>query len=255
MYEALGSENIDALLMPDPPPPAPVDPAQENGAALMGAPATAFPEQEHMTHIEAHLTLLESPVAMMNPATVPSLVSHIFQHISLEAQKIADQQMPEQQAMPPGANGMMPPQMQEGGPVPPGMPPGGPPPPPNPEKEALKAQIELQLMETIMPALEEILTPPDDGVVQLKAQELQIREQENQDDKEIAEKKLALDKAKLKQKDQSEEEKLKSQEDIAVLKLKMEEEKIGSQEDTAALKASVERERIAKDKKENKKDG
>ena len=266
MYEALGSENIDALFIPDPPPPAPVDPAQENGAALMGAPATAFPEQEHMTHIEAHLTLLESPVAMMNPATVPSLVSHIFQHISLEAQNIADQQMPEQQALPPGANGMLPPQMQEGGPVPPGMPPGGPPggppgmppggpPPPNPEKEALKAQVELQLMETVMPALEEILTPPDDGVVQLKAQELQIREQENQDDKEIAEKKLALDKAKLKQKDQSEEEKLKSQEDIAVLKLKMEEEKIGSQEDMAVLKANVERERIAKDKKEDKKRG
>ena len=246
MYEALGSENIDALLMPDPPPPAPVDPAQENGAALMGAPATAFPEQEHMTHIEAHLTLLESPVAMMNPATMPSMVSHIFQHISLEAQKIADQQMPEQQPMPPGANGMMPPQMQEGGPVPP---------PPNPEKEALKAQIELQLMETVMPALEEILTPPDDGVVKLKAQELQLRAQENQDDKEIAEKKLALDKAKLRQKDESEEEKLKSQEDIAVLKMRMEEEKISSQEDMAALKASVERERIAKDKKEDKKDG
>jgi len=251
MYEALGSENIDALLMPDPPPPAPVDPAQENGAALMGAPATAFPEQEHMTHIEAHLTLLESPVAMMNPATMPSMVSHIFQHISLEAQKIADQQMPEQQPMPPGANGMMPPQMQEGGPVPPGQQP----PPPNPEKEALKAQIELQLMETVMPALEEILTPPDDGVVKLKAQELQLRAQENQDDKEIAEKKLALDKAKLRQKDESEEEKLKSQEDIAVLKMRMEEEKMGSQEDMAALKASVERERIAKDKKEDKKDG
>ena len=103
------------------------------------------------------------------------------------------------------------------------------PPPPNPQKEALKAQIELQLMETIMPSLEEILTPPDDGVVQLKQQELQIRSQENQDDKEIAEKKLKLDKAKLVQKDQAEEEKIKSQEDIA------------------ALKAGVERERIKKD--------
>jgi len=225
MYEALGTENIEALLLPDPPPPAPVDPASENGAAIMGAPATAFPEQEHMTHIEAHLTLLESPVAMMNPATVPSLVSHIFQHISLEAQKVADQQMPEQQPMP--QQGMMP-QMQQGGPTPPpGMPQQ--PPPPNPEKEALKASIEVELMETIMPSLEEILTPPDDGVVQLKQQELQIRAQENQDDKEIAEKKLKLDKAKLVQKDQAEEEKIKSQEDIA------------------ALKAGVERERIKKD--------
>jgi hypothetical protein len=66
-------------------------------------------------------------------------------------------------------------------------------------------------------------------VVQLKQQELQIRSQENQDDKEIAEKKLELETAKLVQKDQSEEEKIKSQEDIA------------------ALKANVERERIAKD--------
>jgi hypothetical protein len=168
-----------------------------------------------MTHIEAHLTLLESPVAMMNPATVPSLVSHIFQHISLEAQKVADQQMPEQQPVP----------MQ------PGMPQQ--PPPPNPEKDALKANIELELMETIMPSLEEILTPPDDGVVQLKQQELQIRSQENQDDKEIADKKLELETAKLVQKDQSEEEKIKSQEDIA------------------ALKANVERERIAKDIRED----
>jgi hypothetical protein len=161
---------------------------------------------------------------MMNPATVPSLVSHIFQHISLEAQKVADQQMPEQ---PMPQQGMMP-QMQQGGPTPPpGMPQQ--PPPPNPEKEALKASIEVELMETIMPSLEEILTPPDDGVVELKQQELQIRSQENQDDKEIAEKKLELETAKLVQKDQAEEEKIKSQEDIA------------------ALKANVERERIKKD--------
>ena len=58
MYQALGSENIEALLLPDPPPPAPMDPSQENGAALMGAPPTAFPEQEHMVHIEVHLSLL-----------------------------------------------------------------------------------------------------------------------------------------------------------------------------------------------------
>ena len=107
MYQALGSENIEALLLPDPPPPAPMDPSQENGAALMGAPPTAFPEQEHMVHIEVHLSLLESPVALMNPATVPSLVSHIFQHVTLEAQRMTEEQMPEQQ-MPQGGNGMMP---------------------------------------------------------------------------------------------------------------------------------------------------
>ena len=247
MYQALGSENIEALLLPDPPPPAPMDPSQENGAALMGAPPTAFPEQEHMVHIEVHLSLLEIPVALMNPATVPSLVSHLFQHVTLEAQKMADQQMPEQQ-MPQGGNGMMPqmPQMQEGGMMPPGRPPGMPPggpPPPNPQKEGLKAQIELQLLEQIMPRLEEILSPPDDGVVQLKQQELVIREQENEDDKQIAEQKLKLDAAKLAQKDKADTKKIKSQKDIAKMKVAVDEQKIKSQEDIAVLKSRAEEER------------
>jgi hypothetical protein len=80
------------------------------------------------------------------------------------------------------------------------------------------------------------MTPPDDGVVALKQQELQIRAKENEDDKMIAEKKLKLDKAKLRQKDQSEEEKLKSQEDIA------------------AMKVGAERERIKQEKKSGSKD-
>ena len=158
---------------------------------------------------------------MANPMALSMLVSHIFQHVSLEAQNLADQQMPE----PPQ---QMPPQMQEGGMMQP--------PPPNPQKEILKAQLEAQILEPIMPRLEEIITPPDDGVVALKQQELEIRARENQDDKLIAEKKIQLDKAKLKQKDQSEEEKIKSQEDIA------------------ALKATVERERIKQEKKSGSKD-
>ena len=206
MYQALGSENIEALLLPDPPPPAPVDPAQENGAALMGAPLTAFPEQDHAVHIEAHLSFLASSIAMVNPMVAPGVVSHMFQHMSLQAQNMADQQMPEQEqpVQPDGAP-------QE--------------PQPNPQKDALKAKIEVQLMNEIMPRLEEIMTPPEDGVVQLKEKELQIRAKENEDDKLIAEKKLKLDAAKLKQKDQSEEEKLKSQEDIAAMKVGAEREK------------------------------
>jgi len=221
MYQALGSENIDALFVPDPPPPAPVDPAQENGAALMGAPLTAFPEQPHMVHIEVHLSFLETGIPMANPMALSMLVAHIFEHVSLEAQNIADQQMPE----PPQ---QMPPQMQAGGMMQP--------PPPNPQKEILKAQIEAEILEPIMPRLEEVIAPPDDGVVALKQQELEIRARENEDDNVIAEKKIQLDKAKLKQKDQSEEEKIKSQEDIA------------------ALKANVERERIRQEKKSGSKD-
>jgi len=61
--------------------------------------------------------------------------------------------------------------------------------------------------------------------VALKQQELAIRAKENEDDKMIAEERIKLDKAKLKQKDQSEEEKLKSQEDIAAMKVAADREK------------------------------
>lgn len=213
MYQALGTENIEALFAPDPPPPVPMDPASENSAALMGAPLMAFPDQAHQIHIEVHLTFLESGAGMTNPATIPLMVSHIFQHVSLEAQNQADAQMPEQQ--PPMQQI---PGMQQGGMMPP-------PPPPNPAKEALKAQLELEIMEQIMPRIEKILAPGDDGVVTLKQQELAIRAKENEDDKMIAEERIKLDKAKLKQKDRSEEEKLKSQEDIAAMKVGAERER------------------------------
>ena len=98
------------------------------------------------------------------------------------------------------------------------------PPPPNPAKEALKAQLELKIMESIMPRIEKILST-DDGVVALKEQELAIRAKENEDDRMIAEERIKLDKAKLIQKDQSEEERLKSQEDIAAMKIAADREK------------------------------
>jgi hypothetical protein len=137
------------------------------------------------------------------------------------------------------------PQMQEGGMAPP---------PPNPQKEILKAQIEAKLLEPIMPRLEEVITPPDDGVVALKQQELEIRARENEDDNVIAEQKIQLDKAKLKQKDKTDTKKISL--DKAKLKQKdqSEEESIKAQEDIAVLKANVERERIRQEKKSGSKD-
>ena len=50
MYDALDIKNIDAIL-PEPPQPAPIDPATENGNALKGMPLQAFPEQDHEAHV------------------------------------------------------------------------------------------------------------------------------------------------------------------------------------------------------------
>jgi hypothetical protein len=85
---------------------------------------------------------------------------------------------------------------------------------PNPMLENMKAQTELELMQQLMPRLDEILKVDSDPIAELKAQELQIRAQENQDDKEIAEKRLEID-----------EEKIKSQEDIAAMKIQADRER------------------------------
>jgi hypothetical protein len=70
----------------------------------------------------------------------------------------------------------------------------GQPPMPNVLLENLKAQAELTLTQELMPRLDAILqTGQGDAIAKLKAQELEIRAQENADDKEIAEKRLELD--------------------------------------------------------------
>ena len=210
MYQALGTENIEALFQPDPPPPVPVDPAIENSGMLMGMPATAFPEQDHATHIEVHLTFLENKYVQANPATVSLMVSHVLQHVSLMAQMQAEQEL----AMQMEQNPELAMQMQQQEMMNQQAMAQGQPPMPNAMLENMKAQTELELMQQLMPRLDEILKVDSDPIAELKAQELQIRAQENQDDKEIAEKRLEID-----------EEKIKSQEDIAAMKIQADRER------------------------------
>ena len=230
MYTALGSENIEALLMPDPPPPMPVSPALENASAMMGAPLTAFPDQDHDAHIESHISFLENAMAKMNPMVSTALLSNIFQHVAFKAEQIAEQQlqqmaqqdpqlqqqlMQEQQMM---QQSMM--AQQQGMPAPPM--------PPNPMREQLKAQTEAGLLDDLMPRINEIMdvTEGNEGVLALKQQELMIRSQENEDDKRIAEEKLDLEREKMRVREETDEEKMRSQEDIAALRAQISREKM-----------------------------
>ena len=213
MYQALGTENVDALFVPEPPAPAPINPALENASMLSGMPAKAFPEQDHQVHIETHLAFLQNDYVQTNPVTVGLLVSHILEHISFMAQMQAEQQLQaELQQNPELAMQMQQQEMMNQQAAAQGQPPM-----PNPMLENLKAQAELTLTQELMPRLDAILqTGQGDAIAQLKAQELEIRAQENADDKEIAEIRLELD-----------EEKLKSQEDIAAMKIEAQRNKGG----------------------------
>jgi len=87
MYEALGVRNIDALLQPEPDPPVPIDPAQENTAALQMQLPKAFAEQNHNAHIAAHMSFIRSRMVQSNPAVYALLQGHISEHVSLKAKK------------------------------------------------------------------------------------------------------------------------------------------------------------------------
>ena len=78
--------NADDLLNP------PVEPKHQNAinenvAASLGRPITAFPAQDHLSHLKAHIAFMINPVFGSNPAVAPALLpimlGHIREHVSL----------------------------------------------------------------------------------------------------------------------------------------------------------------------------
>jgi hypothetical protein len=59
----------------------------ENVAATLGRPVSAFPEQDHLAHLQVHLDYLTSPILgssmLMAPTFVPGILNHIKEHIAL----------------------------------------------------------------------------------------------------------------------------------------------------------------------------
>ena len=59
----------------------------ENVAASLGRPVTAFPEQDHLAHIETHVSYLRSPMLgsspLMAPQFIPTIMGHLKEHIAL----------------------------------------------------------------------------------------------------------------------------------------------------------------------------
>mgnify|MGYP003332379701 FL=1 len=74
-------------LMTDVPPPVKMDAANENVAMAIGQAAFAYPEQDHLGHIQAHLDFAKSPIFGSNPIVAPQFlpkaVEHIKQHLVL----------------------------------------------------------------------------------------------------------------------------------------------------------------------------
>ena len=87
MYQALEVQNIDEIL-PPPPQPQPLDPAIENARALMGEILNTFPEQDHDIHIRIHMAFMKTPLVMTSPQVMGTFYSHIMEHVSQKARKM-----------------------------------------------------------------------------------------------------------------------------------------------------------------------
>ena len=81
IYTALGTKQIDELLI-KPPEPEPKDPAIENMEGLQMKLPKAFPEQDHEAHLQAHKTFMKSRMVQVNPQVYALFQGHISEHIS-----------------------------------------------------------------------------------------------------------------------------------------------------------------------------
>ena len=204
MYSAMGVQNIEAIL-PPPSGPQPLDPGQENAAALSGGALTAFRKQNHNAHIDAHRAFFSSALVKTNPQTMMILQSHIAEHVALQAREEVEQEMQKElEEMQAKAGGQIPPEQQ------------------NEMQELLESKI----AERIVQMTEEMVTEEQqmmgeqgqDPLIELKQQEINLKAQDLQRKAAADEARVAMDAAKLAQNEELTEAKLDSQEDIAQLR-------------------------------------
>ena len=212
MYQALEVQNIEEIL-PPPQQPQPMDPAMENGRAIVGTPLQAFPQQNHDSHIKAHVVFFKSTFVQTNPIASAALFAHIQEHVAFLAREQAMRGIQEQiqQLQMAARTGAVNPQeaQQQIAAVQQMM--------QNPEEmNSYVALLQSQILEQLIPQL----NPPQpdpmaDPLVQIRMAEVQAKQQENMMDAQTDAQKLALENKKLEQKAASEAARIELQEEIA----------------------------------------
>ena len=212
MYQALEVQNIDEIL-PPPPQPQPLDPAIENARALMGEILTTFPEQDHEIHLRLHMAFMKTPLVSTSPQVMGTFYAHIMEHVSQKARKMVqaeiegligqaqlaaqsgaiDPELAQQQIMELQQNVADPAQM-----------------------EALISMQMEKLMAEILPGL---LPPGDDPMqdplVQIRMQELAIKQQDLQRKTEEDQGDMLIELQKMQQQAASAAARIESSEEIA----------------------------------------
>jgi hypothetical protein len=164
MLNVLGIKNAEKLV-PIEDDQKPTDPVQENQNALKGTPLKAFLHQDHASHIQVHMMLLQDPQIQQfigqnpqAPKIMGAITAHIAEHVGYQMRQKIEQQL--------------------GMPLP-------------PEDEKLPPQIEIALSGMMAQAAQQVMQQAQakaaqqqaqqqaqDPIVQMQMQELQLKQQE-----------------------------------------------------------------------------
>jgi hypothetical protein len=218
MLNVLGIKNAEKLV-PIEDDMKPVDPVQENQNALTGKPLKAFLHQDHTAHIQVHMMLLQDPMIQQyigqNPQAAKimgGITAHIAEHVGYQMRQKIEQQL--------------------GMPLP-------------PEDAKLPPQVEIALSGMMAQAAQQVLQQnqaqmaqqqaqqmAQDPIIQMQQQELQIKMQELA----LKEKKIQADAAAASDKLDLEEQKISGQ-------LQLEAMRVGAQIKESQAKSQYEQER------------
>jgi len=218
MLEVLGIKNA-AKLVPLEEDQKPTDPVSENQNVLKGKPLKAFMYQDHQSHIQVHMMLLQDPIIQQfigqnprAPAIQAALTAHVAEHVGYMMRQKIEQQL--------------------GMPLP-------------PEDEKLPPNVEIALSGMMAQAAQQVLMQDQakaaqmqaqqqaqDPVVQMQLQELQIK----QGELELKKQKLMMDAAAASDKQELEEQKVSGQ-------LQLESMRVGAQIKESQAKQQFEQER------------
>jgi hypothetical protein len=218
MLDVLGIKHADKLV-PLEEDLKPTDPVTENQHILKGEPAKAFLHQDHQSHIQVHMSMLQNPTIMQligqnprAPMIQAALTAHVAEHVGFMMRQQVEQQL----GIP--------------------LPPEGEQLPPNVEiaLSAMMAQASQQVLmqDQAKAAQQQAMQQAQDPVVQMQQQELQLRTKEV----ELKEKKILVDAAIAADKQELEEQKVSGNLELEALR-------VGAQINESKNKAQFEQER------------
>jgi len=187
MYQALGIQNIDAIL-PPPARPTPKDPITENAELLLKKTAQAFADQDHVSHITVHRAFMSSVLVRTMPDVLVNSMGHVLQHASmLSAQSVLEKNKEKLEQLAEQFGGQIPEQIQMQI---------------NNVIQEQISQVQAEIMNQMVAEEQEYLEGGggEDPVVDLKKQELDIEQQRVMADAMAKQAKTELDIAKLEQK-------------------------------------------------------